>query len=616
MKRNMLKQLILGALVAGSLAAGMPLAGAAVQVNPIPGLSADFIKGADVSMLPEMEKAGAKYYDVDGTQLDEMQIMKNHGVNWVRFRIFNHPTQGGGFVDAKRALELTQRAHALGLKVLIDFHYSDWWADPGHQVTPAAWAGHSAARLEKDIYKYTHDVLTMFKQAGQQPEMVQIGNELKSGMLWPVGKLPAKDGGKTFARLMAAGLQAAHDCDPTHKTRLMVHLPDGGDNAVYRSFFDMLIKDNGVDNFDIIGLSYYPFWHGTPAALQANMNDISARYNKDVVVVETAFGYTNENHDRCENLYGVKEERAGGFKSSVQGQATGLRTVMEKVAQVPNGRGLGIFYWEPDWYSIPGVGGGVGDDNGWESLAMFDGNGKALESWETFSKVSDASQPVVPVTIEYVETLGAEGPQASPIALPKEACVVFSDEHTEMLPVTWATPAPIYNAKGQYSVDGTVTYNGAKHDVMCVVDVNDNINYAQNGDFEQGSLTGWTITGDQCVDAVQKTGDALGQTAMHYWSDKAFSFTASQMLKNLPDGKYTLKVSTQGGGGQSKYELFCEVNGKRETTPITDTKWNEWHTFTIKDIEVKGGTATIGVTMQAKPGTWGSMDNFVFTRQQ
>ena len=185
-----------------------------------------------------------------------------------------------------------------------------------------------------------------------------------------------------------------------------------------------------------------------------------------------------------------------------------------------------------------------------------------------------------------------------------------------MLPVTWETPAPVYHAQGKYTVDGTVTYNGAKQDVLCVVNVSGKINYVQNGDFEGITLDGWTITGDPCVNAIQKAGDALGQGSMHYWSDKKFAFTASQTIKNLPDGKYTLKVSTQGGGGQSKYELFCEVNGKRQSTGIQDTKWNDWHTFTIENIEVKGGTATIGVTMQAKPGTWGSLDNFEFVRQQ
>ena len=172
MRKSMLKSLVLSAVAAGSLWMASS-ADAAVQVNPIPHLSDNFIKGADVSMLPEMEAAGAKFYDVDGTQLDEMQIMKNHGVNWVRFRVWNNPTQGGGNIDAKRALALTKRAHALGLKVLIDFHYSDWWAYPAHQATPAAWAGHSAARLEQDVYNYTRDTLKMFQQAGEQPEMVQ-----------------------------------------------------------------------------------------------------------------------------------------------------------------------------------------------------------------------------------------------------------------------------------------------------------------------------------------------------------------------------------------------------------------------------------------------------------
>ena len=346
------------------------------------------------------------------------------------------------------------------------------------------------------------------------------------------------------------------------------------------------------------------------------MNDISQRYNKDVVVVETAFGYTNENHDRCPNLYAAKEERAGGFQSSVQGQATGLRTVMDKVAQVPGHRGLGIFYWEPDWYSIPGVGGGNGDDNGWESLALFDGNGKALESWNAFADVSNESLPTVPVTIDYVEAAKAEGGIGAPIALPPLARVVFSDEHAEMLPVTWETPAPVYEEQGRYNASGTVAANGETHDVLCIIDVSDKRNYVQNGDFEGVTLDHWTIDGDQCVNAIQKAGDALGTGAMHYWSDKAFSFTAKQTIKDLPDGTYTLAVSTQGGGGQSQYELFCESGGKRETAELHDTVWNEWHTVTIKDIHVKGGEATIGVTMKAKPGTWGSMDNFEFYPQK
>ena len=255
MKRNLLKRMVLAAVVAGSLAAWQPMTEAAVQVNPIPGLPADFIKGADVSMLPEMEAAGAKFYDVDGTQLDEMQIMKNHGVNWVRFRVWNNPTQGGGNIDAKRALALTKRAHALGLKVLIDFHYSDFWADPGKQAKPAAWEGHSKDQLVKDVYDYTAKVLKDFQAQGTQPDMIQVGNEIMNGMMWPEGKFPGNDNGKELARLVQAGLQAIHDNDPKHEIRTMIHLADGGNNWIYQNFFNALINDNKVNDFDVIGLS-------------------------------------------------------------------------------------------------------------------------------------------------------------------------------------------------------------------------------------------------------------------------------------------------------------------------------------------------------------------------
>lgn len=292
MRENKLKALILSALVAGPMVFGLPTSEAAVQVNPIPNLRQDFIKGADVSMLPEMEKLGAKFYDVDGKQMDELQIMKNHGINWIRVRIWNNPQDGpggGGNTTEARAIELAQRAHKLGLKVLVDFHYSDWWADPGKQVTPKAWEKDDEKQLVKDVYTYTKKVVKDFQQAGAEPDMIQVGNEVKSGMLWPIGKLPSTDGDKAFSELMASGLKAVRDADPDHSIKLMVHLPDGGDNAFYQSFFNSLIKDHGVNDFDIIGLSYYPFWHGTLDQLSTNINDISARYNKDVIVVETAW---------------------------------------------------------------------------------------------------------------------------------------------------------------------------------------------------------------------------------------------------------------------------------------------------------------------------------------
>ena len=615
MRKSMLKSLVLSAVAAGSLWMASS-ADAAVQVNPIPNLSDNFIKGADVSMLPEMESLGAKFYDTDGTQMDELQIMKNHGINWIRLRIWNDPKAGpggGGNTDEARAIAMTKRAHALGLKVLIDFHYSDWWADPGKQVTPKAWEKHSKEQLVKDVHDYTAKVVRDFQQAGCEPEMIQIGNEVKSGMLWPIGKLPSNDKDKAFSELLNAGLKAVRETAPNVK--LMVHLPDGGDNAFYRSFFDS-ITQNGVKDYDIIGLSYYPFWHGTLDQLQNNLNDISARYQKDVIVVETAFGYTNENFDKQKNCYGPAEEQIGGFRSTVQGQASGLRAVMERLANVPGGRGTGMFYWEPDWYAVDGAGWKTGEGNEWDNLAMFDKNGQALDSWEVFTKVSDKNGKVVAAQVKDIDHCAVTGGVGIPVSLPEKVMVTYTDDHAEKLPVNWQTPSPSYDKEGSYTVKGNVA--GINKPVSCTVTVIKKANLLVNGDFEKVNLDGWTITGDKsAVDAVSKAGDSLGQGSMHYWSDKDFAFAVQQEVKGLKDGKYTVAVSTQGGGGQSKYELFIiGDNGEKKTAPITDNGWNKWQTVEIKDVIVKNGKATIGVEMQAKAGSWGSLDNFEFYLQQ
>lgn len=618
MKKQTLRALVLSAIAAGALAFSQP-ADAAIQVNPIPNLRQDFIKGADISMLPELESRGAKFYDVDGTEMDNLQIMKKHGINWIRVRIWNNPKDGaggGGNTDEARAIELAKRAKALGMKTLVDFHYSDWWADPGKQITPKAWQGHSKDQLVKDVYTYTKKVVEDFQKVGVEPDMIQIGNEVKSGMLWPVGQLPSKDGDKAFSELMASGLKAVRDADPDRSIKLMVHLPDGGDNAFYQSFFNSLINVNGVNDFDVIGLSYYPFWHGTLDQLQTNLNDISARYNKDVIVVETAFGYTNENFDSQKNVYGKSEERIGGFRSTVQGQASGLRAVMEALANVPNGRGTGIFYWEPDWYAVDGAGWKTGEGNEWDNLAMFDKNGKALESWDVYTMVSDKNGKVVTPTVKEVEDCSAQGGVGVPIELPDKVRVTYTDDHSVNTNVTWDTPAPVFNEVGDYTATGKIEAIGRK--VTCHIKVIQKTNLVKNGDFEKVNLDGWTIEGDKgAVDAVSKAGDSLGQGSMHYWSDKAFAFKATQTFTNLKDGKYTVAVSTQGGGGQFKYQLFIVGDkGETQSKDIKDIGWNKWQVTEIRDVVVKDGKATIGVMMEATPGNWGSLDNFEFYRQE
>ncbi len=610
------KKMVLAALIAGALSFGQ--ADAAVQVNPIPGLPANFIKGCDVSMLPAMEKAGAKFYDVDGTEMDEMAIMKKHGVNWVRMRLWHNPKAGpggGGDVDEARALEIATRAKKLGMNVLLDFHYSDFWTDPNQQSVPKAWSKYDEPQLVQAVYDYTKKVMNDFKKAGAQPDMVQIGNEISHGFMWPLGKWPSVDGGQTVSALLASGLKAVHDVDPEHKTRTMIHLPDGGDNALYRKFFDMLTKDNGVNDFDIIGLSYYPFWHGTLDQLQTNIDDISQRYNKDVIVVETAYGYTTKNFDEMSNEYSAGEARRTGFEPTVQGQASGLRALMDRINKVPNGRGLGMFYWEPDWYAVPGVGWKKGAGNNWENLAMFDNHGKALESWDVFKDVSDSSLPTVEPEVDSIDPLEVAGSAGLPVSLPTTAHVVFTDDHDEDLPVTWQESAPVYQADGEYTVRGRI--DKIDEPVTCDITIKKDANLLKNGDFESLTLDGWTVEGEKW--AVQtKSGEdnALGDGAIHYWAKTPFTFNVYQKLTNLPDGVYAAEVTTQGKGDAKSFDLYViGDNGEKKTAEIKDSGWKNWKTVRIEGITIKGGQATVGVEQQGNGDNWGSIDNVKFYRK-
>ncbi|MFB4387536.1 glycoside hydrolase family 53 protein [Bacillus sp. BR_10] len=374
-----------------------------ISVKPINGLQGDFIKGADISMLAEVERSGGKYYNQNWQQVDPLKLLKDKGVNYVRIRLWNHPydNQGraynGGTNDLNTAIALSKRAKAQNMKVLLDFHYSDFWTDPGKQFKPKAWTNLSQSDLEKAVGTYTSDVLKAMKAQNALPNMVQVGNELNSGMLWPNGKSWGEGGGEfdRLAALLKAGTNAVRSVDSNIK--IMLHLAHGGDNGASRWWFDEITK-RGV-SFDTIGLSYYPYWDGGFSGLTTNMNDISARYNKDVIVVETAYGFTTANGDNLDNSFNQDSVNTAGYPASPQGQASFIRDLSEKISQVKNNRGKGFFYWEPLWIPAKGAPwssqyglayiqttGTVG--NAWENQAMFDFNGKALPSLDVFKQMT------------------------------------------------------------------------------------------------------------------------------------------------------------------------------------------------------------------------------------
>ncbi|WP_455781000.1 glycosyl hydrolase 53 family protein [Megamonas funiformis] len=624
MKNNKLKKVILSAITATMISCSLPFTAlAAVQVNPIENLSTDFIKGADVSIMPELERNGTKFYD-NGIEQDGLTILKNHGVNWIRVRIWNNPYVvgpegvGGGNTDEAKAIEMAKRAKALGMKVLVDFHYSDFWVDPGQQKKPDAWKNDSGDKLVDDVYAYTAKVMQDFNAQGVTPDMVQVGNELNNGMLWPEAQLTEDNpnGYKFLAKLLNAGLQAVHDNDKDNKVKTMIHLA-GVDVNLYHTFFDNLIVKNKVNDFDIIGMSFYPFWHGTMDDLKNTMNDVSAKYNKDVIAVETAFGYTLEDADFEKNNFGTNEEKVGGYKATVQGQATGLRDVMATVASVNDNRGLGIFYWAQDWVINEKVGWkSNGGGNGWDNLTLFDTKGNALESMDTFNLVSDPNNQYIEPQVTAINTVDVKDVSLySNVDLPQTVGVVYSNDAVKNMSVKWDVAKPIFAKPGNYTISGTV--EGLAQKAIANIEVKNKMNLVLNGNFENETLNGWDIVGDSsAINLAWNQGDVRDKCAMHYWNNKPFNVIIKQKLKGLSDGKYTLSCWTQGNGLASKYQLFVKQNGVEMTTDIKDDGWNRWHQTSIKNIEVKNGEVEIGFILNGRPDTWGSIDDIEFYVQK
>lgn len=612
MKNNKLKKVILSAITATMISCSLPFTAlAAVQVNPIENLSTDFIKGADVSIMPELERNGTKFYD-NGIEQDGLTILKNHGVNWIRVRIWNNPYVvgpegvGGGNTDEAKAIEMAKRAKALGMKVLVDFHYSDFWVDPGQQKKPDAWKNDSGDKLVDDVYAYTAKVMQDFNAQGVTPDMVQVGNELNNGMLWPEAQLTEDNpnGYKFLAKLLNAGLQAVHDNDKDNKVKTMIHLA-GVDVNLYHTFFDNLIVKNKVNDFDIIGMSFYPFWHGTMDDLKNTMNDVSAKYNKDVIAVETAFGYTLEDADFEKNNFGTNEEKVGGYKATVQGQATGLRDVMATVASVNDNRGLGIFYWAPDWVINEKVGWkSNGGGNGWDNLTLFDTKGNALESMDTFNLVSDPNNQYIEPQVTAINTVDVKDVSLySNVDLPQTVGVVYSNDAVKNMSVKWDVAKPIFAKPGNYTISGTV--EGLAQKAIANIEVKNKMNLVLNGNFENETLNGWDIVGDSsAINLAWNQGDVRDKCAMHYWNNKPFNVIIKQKLKGLSDGKYTLSCWTQGNGLASKYQLFVKQNGVEMTTDIKDDGWNRWHQTSIKNIEVKNGEVEIGFILNGRPDSF------------
>lgn len=363
-----------------------------------------FIKGADLSTLLEVEHCGGKFYD-EGKQGDALEILKRYGFNAVRLRLWVDPYDGNGNPygagtnDLPTTVALAKRTRAAGMDFLLDVHYSDFWTDPGKQYKPKSWQKLSVPELEQKMYDYSREVMEAFRDADCLPTMVQVGNELSNGILWDEGKVPNYE---QLARYVSQGIRGVKAVTPDMP--IMIHLDNGGKNELYREWFDNYLK-NGGEDFDVIGLSYYPFWHGNLESLKNNMNDIAVRYGKELIVAEVSMGFSMEDYRKYEGL--GTEKPAGmatkpelveniDYPMTPEGQSDFMKDFLTVIAQVPENKGRGFYYWEPAWIPVKGSGWAtpaslayMGEDpemqcgNEWANQALFDYEGNTLPALET-----------------------------------------------------------------------------------------------------------------------------------------------------------------------------------------------------------------------------------------
>lgn len=620
---------------------------AGIYVDPIPDLADDFIRGMDVSSILAEEKSGVKYYNADGVEQDVFTTMAEAGVNYARIRVWNDPYDengngyGGGNNDLATAIALGKRATDNGMKVCIDFHYSDFWADPAKQMCPKAWEGMSLEDKTEALYDFTKDSMTQLLDNGVDVCMVQVGNETNNGMAGET-QIP------NIAQLMNAGSKAVREASESYKKDIKVALHytnasdyDGLDSILYK------LSSFQVD-YDIFALSYYPYWHGTFENLQKVMENIQNKYGKETLIAETAYCYTAEDTDGSGNSVGAAD-LIDAYGATVQSQSTALRDVCAAASQ---SGALGVFYWEGAWIAV----GDANADNSpiweefgsgwassyaagydpkdagqyyggcsWDNQALFDPDGKPLDSLYTYKwlKYGTNAEPAIDLVNVPTVTcnIGAD------VEMPETVDVVYNNRALNTsLPVEWYEEMVknIDTSKaGTYEITGRVLDENAASDspteVLCVVNV-EMLNYVVNPGFEDADTTMWSVSyeGDKNpTDFQQKEGDAhTGEYSFHFWSESDMDFTIEQKFTDLEPGTYTLKAYFQGGDidDSAKMELYASCGSSVSSDAFTAQGYANWQEPAISSIKVTDGTLTIGMHIQCSAKGWGTIDDFTLNK--
>lgn len=575
-----------------------------------------FIKGMDISSHPEMMDKGHRYYDFEGNEVNIIDFAKEQGFNYGRLRIWNNPEcvrESGGYCDLEHTRNMAAEIKKRGMGLLLDFHYSDWWADPGKQTKPAAWKDLSGDALVQSVYAYTKQVLTALDESGVYPEMVQVGNEIRCGMLWPDGRT---DNWEELAKLINAGIRAVRDTQGARDTKVMLHLDQGGRFYYFKEWFDNAAA-HGVMDFDIIGLSYYPFWHGTFYDLKYTMEELVKRYHKPMIIAEAAHAYRRSRGE----LFGEAQEKISGFPAGGAAQKEVLELIMSIAAHVSDGMGLGIFYWEP--FSRPDD----EMDDGWGScMGVVDAEGRPTLGIKAFG-----FEPEKADTDKIAKIYEPAGitvmPEDDPAEyLPRTVKVLKYDGRLEREDVVWEFDRSRLIMNNTIVIRGKLAQCGKNVSLpVCLVDKKQRQNLLKNENFEniyEGVLEHWEIEQDaEKGSFIQEVRQEIvedfpfGATNYFYFRGESnFKLTLSQKIERLPAGKYVFSLAYRGDNTTGvKVQIYARTANGRYTAQSVFPSAEEWTKHSMEIVLDENDKAEVGIAVDS-PAIYGMVKEICLSR--
>ncbi len=616
----------------------------------------DFIIGMDASAVPSLEESGVRYYNFDGQEEDVFKILSDNGVNYIRVRIWNDPFDskgrgyGGGNNDILRAIEIGKRATKYNMKLLVNFHYSDFWADPAKQQAPKAWDGMDIATKGDALYQYTYDCLDLLKQNGVNVGMVQVGNETSGG------KMAGETRFSFFVSLFNRGAEAVRKVYP--EALVAVHFANPEKTANYLDWASKMNQYNA--DYDVFGSSYYPYWHGTLENLSYVLSEIATTYDKKTMVLETSYAYTTDDTDFHTNTIGTAGGIAKPYPMTIAGQANCFRDVVDTIVNKTT-NGIGVCYWEGTWISVGtnsweensakwekyGSGWAASyageydkDDAGqWyggcacDNQAFFDATGHPLESLKVLNNVRFGND--APRYVDGINDVTVQHYTYENFTLPETVDVIFNDNTRSPLPVTWEDfdiEAAKAKGNGEYTIKGKA--EGYDGDVYCYLTILE-YNFIENYSFETGKADPWTVTNLNTnvpfADAnykVKPTAEnpKTGTYAFHFWAQDAdvINFEVEQKINIEKDGTYKYQASILGGkesseslkANQNNY-IYVKINGEIVAkADLNFTSYNGgYQNALISAVECKvGQDVIVGFHIEShnEAGVWGDVDDAMF----